>query len=143
MGTSRRGSGFTAGARGQAGLPGGGVGNMPAIEPSSSLGNVGGIRIPSMTDTGGLTGQESLGINSIQEPFGGLGSKRGAPAFTASGLGLQDVDKPATRVGLTPGSLGTEETDTITSPGSDPEADEEKRQRAVDKANDYKVSIGL
>tara|TARA_B100000287_G_C20468060_1_gene716081 strand:+ start:54 stop:497 length:444 start_codon:yes stop_codon:yes gene_type:complete len=145
MGASRRGSGLSTGTRAAAGLGTTGGSTIPGIPtPGSDIASA----IPSLSKPPGvglgLSGQEALGINSIQEPFGGLGSKRGAPAFDEGGIGLQDVDKPATRVGLTPGSLSTDEEGEVTAPSYDDasEEDKEKRQNAVAKANDFKVSIG-
>ena len=82
--------------------------------------------------TPSLTGQESLGMNSIQQPFGGL---RGGASTTrrTSDFGT-DIDLPDTTVGLTPGSEDKKEEDTITAPTVN---DEEKRREAAEKANDW------
>ena len=145
MGATRRGSGFTAGTRASAGIASGGSGTgVPGIPtPGSDISN----SIPSLTKPPGvglgLTGQEGLGINSIQEPFGGLRSKRGAPAIESASLGIQDLEKPSTQVGLTPGSLSSQEEDSITAPSYEEssEEDKEKRRKAVEKANDFKVTV--
>ena len=76
--------------------------------------------------------QESFGINSITSPFGGLRAVKKRAPWEG------DLDLPGTSVGLTPGSEDKEEEDTITAPTIN---DEEKRREAVDKANDFKVTV--
>ena len=85
---------------------------------------------------------KSLDIPSISKPFGGLRTPTGmSPKRDATGaFGLQNIDKPETKVGL-PQSASDDEEDSITvkSPGVKAD-DEEKRRDAVDKAKDYKMS---
>ena len=81
-------------------------------------------------------------IPSIDKPFAGLRSGTGmSPKRDASGaFGLQNIDKPETKVALTqPEKDDDEDSITVKSPGIKAD-DEEKRRDAVDKAKDYKMS---
>ena len=73
------------------------------------------------------SGQGSFGVNSIEQPFGGL---RGGPSIRRGG-GDFNVELPNTTIGLTPGSEDKQEEDTITAPTIN---DEEKRREAAEKA---------
>ena len=103
---------------------GAGAAAMPKAAPKPEISST-----RSFLGTPSLSGQESLGINSIEQPFGGL---RGGPSDTRRTSDFDtDIDLPDTTVGLTPGSEDKEEEDTITAPTIN---DEEKRREAAEKA---------
>ena len=105
----------------------GGRGVAAAVPKATAKPEIASTR--SALGTPSLSGQESLGMNSIEQPFGGL---RGGPSDTRRTTDFgTDIDLPGTTVGLTPGSEDKEEEDTITAPTIN---DEEKRREAAEKA---------
>ena len=94
---------------------------------------------PSISPT---SGQDNLGVDILKEPFGGVrGTSSMSPKRDSSAFGLQNVDEPTTRVGLTPDSSDEKEDDiTVKSPGIR-EDDEEKRREAVEKAEEFKIRV--
>jgi len=108
----------------------GGKGVSAAVPKASATPAISSTR--SALGTPSLSGQESLGINSVEQPFGGL---RGGLSDTRRTSDFDtDIDLPGTSVGLTPGSEDKEEEDTITAPTIN---DEEKRREAADKASSW------
>ena len=114
-------------------LASGGLGTASAAAVPSAVPSTPSTPSTSISSTAPSLGkQESIGMNSIEKPFGGL---RGGPSETRRSADFStDIDLPDTTVGLTPGSEDKEEEDTITAPTIN---DEEKSREAAEKANDW------